>query len=299
MEGMVFDIQRYSIHDGPGIRTTIFLKGCALRCKWCSNPESQNPYPEIFVRNVRCNRCGKCLDVCPLGTITLDKGGIHIDRAKCNLCMKCVDVCHPGAISRVGENKDVEEVIQEASKDELFYRNSGGGVTISGGEPLYQEEFTLNLLKECKAKGLHTAIDTCGYGKWEALDKILEYTDLVLFDIKHLDPEMHRKGTGVQNKLILKNLERIAKRGKRIWIRIPVIPGYNSQESCIRNEAELAATIAAEKVSLLGYHEWGRSKYEALGVDYPLKDVEPMTEDQLEDLKGIVESYGLRVTLNY
>ena len=251
------------------------------------------------MRNVRCNRCGKCVDVCPLEAIVLDKDGVHIDRERCDLCVKCVDICHAGAISRVGKNMDVEEVIQEASKDELFYRNSGGGVTISGGEPLYQEEFTLALLKECKAKGLHTAIDTCGYGRWEVLDKILEYTDLVLFDIKHLDPEMHRKATGVGNELILKNLQRIAKRGKKVWIRVPVIPGYNSQESHLRKLAEFATTIAAEKVSLLGYHEWGKSKYEALGVDYPLKDVKPMTEDQLQDLKEIVESCGPRVTLNY
>jgi len=214
LQGTVFDIQRYSIHDGPGIRTTVFVKGCPLRCKWCSNPESQNSYPEVLFSKAKCDGCGKCVEVCPLGAIILDGDGIHIDRAKCDRCMKCLDVCYPHAIRCAGERKSVEEVIEEVSKDELFYRNSGGGVTISGGEPLFQPQFTLALLKECKERQLHTALDTCGFANWKEMEGILDYTDLVLFDIKHLDPEMHLMGTGLEMSLSLKTSTGLLKRGK-------------------------------------------------------------------------------------
>lgn len=296
---MIFDIQRYSIHDGPGIRTTVFVKGCPLRCKWCANPESQASYSEIFIRKDRCNRCGKCLNTCPLGAIVLNGDGLYLDRSRCDLCMKCVDVCLTGAISRTGKDMSVNEVVEEVSKDEIFYHNSGGGVTISGGEPLYQEAFTLSLLKECKKKGFHTALDTSGYGKWRMLDEILEYTDLVLFDIKHLDSDRHCEATGVGNEIILKNLKKIGEKGKRIWIRVPVIPGYNNSKEHIKRLADFLAEMPIEKVSLLAYHEWGKEKYTALGRDYLLNSLSSLKEEELYPLKNILETCGLKVTIGY
>lgn len=297
--GVVFDIQRYSIHDGPGIRTTIFVKGCPLRCEWCSNPESQNLHPEILVREEKCDRCGKCLDVCLLEAIVLNEDGLQMDRSICNRCMKCADVCLTDALSRTGKNMDVEEIVEEARKDEPFYRNSGGGVTISGGEPLHQWEFTLDILKGCMEKGLHTALDTCGYARWEIFNKILKCTDLVLYDIKHLNPQIHRELTGFGNDLILKNLKKTSEIEKRIWIRIPVIPGYSDSRGYIRELAEFLSEIRFEKVSLLAYHKWGMGKYKALGRQYPLNDLSSLEEDELYPLRDILESRGMEVTIGY
>lgn len=300
MKGLVFNIQRYSIHDGPGIRTTVFFKGCPLRCKWCSNPESLNPYPEIMVRATRCNGCGKCVEVCTTGAITLDKTNILVDRARCDLCMKCEEVCLIDAIEMTGQHMDVDEVVEECSKDELFYRNSGGGVTLSGGEPLYQPEFALNLLKSCKEKGLSTALDTSGYASWKVLEKVLQYTDLVLYDIKHIDSEMHHSSTGIKNDLILKNLRRVVDtRRARVWIRIPIIPNFNDSEQYIEKLAAFISQMPVEKISLLGYHEWGRPKYEFLGRDYPVNGSVSPSQERLQGLSDIMQSKGLEVTVGY
>ncbi|MBM4446980.1 MAG: glycyl-radical enzyme activating protein [Chloroflexi bacterium] len=299
-KGLVFSIQRYSIHDGPGIRTTVFFKGCPLRCKWCSNPESMNPYPELMVRDARCNECGKCLEVCVPGAITLDKTSVLVDRSRCDLCLKCVEVCFPSAIEITGQYMNVEEVVEECVKDELFYRNSGGGVTLSGGEPLYQPEFALELLKACKEKGLSTAIDTSGHASWEVLDKVLQYTDFVLYDIKHIDSEMHNSGTGVKNGLILKNLKRVVdtKRAK-VWIRIPVIPDFTDSEQYMERLTVFLTNMPVEKISLLGYHEWGRPKYGFVGREYPLDGSVSPSQERLQSLGDIIQSKGLEVTVGY
>ena len=298
-DGIIFNIQRYSIHDGPGIRTTVFLKGCPLRCRWCSNPESINLYPEIFFRQEKCDQCGKCVDVCTPKAITISESSIQINRVKCNLCMKCEDICTLDAINHIGEKLTVNEVVTEVMRDELFYNNSGGGVTISGGEPLYQIEFTLNLLKEFKKKSLHTTIDITGYAKSEDLDKILPYTDLILFDIKHLNPEMHQKGTGVTNEIILKNFERCLIKGMKVWVRLPVIPDFNDSNQYMDKLASFLSKKSIEKISLLKYHEWGRHKYKYLDRIYPLKDINFISDEQIQDFKNIIESYGLKVTLDY
>ncbi len=298
-DGIIFNIQKYSIHDGPGIRTTIFVKGCPLRCKWCANPESINPAPEIFLRKEKCDQCGKCLDVCDSSAIILDGESIEIDSTKCNLCLKCEMICSNGVISCTGREVSVDEVIFEAMQDEVFYNNSGGGITISGGEPLFQPNFTLKLLKEFKDKAIHTTIDTTGYASWEVIDEILSYTDLILYDIKHLDSQQHFKFTGVHNEIILNNLEKILEKGIRIWIRVPVIPEFNDSKEYIEKLAQFLAEKPIEKVSLLPYHEWGRHKYKYLGRVYPFRNAQFVDEKVIQEYKQILESYNLTVTTEY
>jgi len=299
-KGQVFSMQRYSIQDGPGIRTTVFVKGCPLRCTWCSNPESQNLNPEIMARQQKCEGCGECVQACPREAIHLVEGLATIDRAKCDLCMECVEVCPTGSLEVSGKEITIEEAVHECCQDEPFYKNSDGGVTLSGGEPLFQPEFTLQFLKACKEKGLHTALDTCGYAPWEVFEEILAYTDLVLYDVKHLDPEMHLRGTGVESGLILNNLRKTADSGQaRVWIRIPLIPGYNDSEEHVQAVANLLAEMSVEKISLLDYHEWGKPKYGFLGKDYPFEGGVSKDPERLERLKGIMEGPGRSVTIGH
>jgi pyruvate formate lyase activating enzyme len=299
-KGRIFSMQRFSIQDGPGIRTTVFVKGCPLRCTWCSNPESQDPDPEVMARQQKCQGCGECVAACSREAAVLVEGRVTIDRARCDLCMDCIEACPTGALEVSGEEITIEEAVHESCQDEPFYKNSDGGVTLSGGEPLYQPEFALHFLKACKDKGLSTAVDTCGHAAWEVLEEILAYTDLVLFDVKHLDPEMHRKGTGVPNDLILSNLGRILEsRRVRVWIRIPLIPGYNDSDEHARAVANLLAKTPVEKISLLDYHEWGRPKYGFLGRDYPFDGEVGEDQEKLERWKGILEAEGLSVTIGH
>lgn len=291
-KGLIFDIQKFSIHDGPGIRTTVFMKGCSLSCKWCSNPESINPNREIMTYDVRCIGCGKCVEACPVGAIVLTENGREITWDECDNCLECARVCPSKAIECVGAYMDVDEVVKKVEDDRIFYENSNGGMTVSGGEPLVQSEFVSELLKKCSEKGIHTALDTTGNASWEKVEDVLEYVDLVLMDIKHTDTERHREGTGAGNELILENAEKIAARA-RTWIRIPLIPGYNDSESNIRRVAEFASDIGAEKVSLLAYHELGSSKYPKLGRVYTMKDTNPPDEEEVERVREIIESYGL------
>jgi pyruvate formate lyase activating enzyme len=299
-EGVVFSIQRYSIQDGPGIRTTVFLKGCPLRCNWCSNPESQSPHPEIMFRKQQCQKCGTCADVCEIGAVTLIDGTPSLDRGTCTMCMDCVEACPSGALEISGRRMMLEDVVEESCKDELFYTNSGGGVTLSGGEPLSQPGFSARFLKACKDRSIHTALDTSGHATWQVMKSVLEYTDLVLFDLKHLSPEKHLEGTQAKNDLILENLRKtLDSKAARVWIRIPVIPGYNDAAPYLKELALVVAEMRAEKVSLLGYHQWGKAKYEALGREYPHREVDVLLKARLEFTKRLMESEGIEATIDH
>ena len=297
IQGWVFDIQRYSVNDGPGIRTTVFLKGCPLGCLWCDNPESQYKLPELLYLPSLCVNCQRCVAVCEFGATTVGPdGNIQIDRSLCQVCGKCVEACLTGARVLMGRLMGVEEVVQVVNKDTLFYRNSGGGVTVSGGEPTHQAEFVKALLARCHESGLHTALDTCGLVEWDVLEGILEYADLVLFDLKHMDSEEHRKLTGVGNEIILQNLERLAKL-KQVVVRIPLIPGLTDSKTNIEASGEFLARIGASKVDVVPYHQLGMGKYERLGKKYALTDVEPMSDEGTDLCIQVLERYGLEVDI--
>jgi pyruvate formate lyase activating enzyme len=297
--GLIFHAQRYSIQDGPGLRTTIFMKGCPLRCEWCHNPESIKPYPELMSRDRKCLKFGKCVRACPTGAITLDQTeGRKIDREKCTLCFDCVSICPTEALEKVGVYVTVDEVMAEIEKDELFYRKSGGGVTISGGEPLLQGEFVHDLLQACKQRHLHTALDTSGYAHWSVLKSVLEYVDLVLYDVKHMDLQLHKQGTGVGNSLILTNLHRIPPKVK-VWLRLPLIARYNDSHENVRKVAELALEVKAEKISALLYHEWATGKYSSLGREYSRWGAKPPSAEHVQQLKNMCEDLGVKFTVGY
>jgi pyruvate formate lyase activating enzyme len=296
IEGLVFNIQRFSLHDGPGIRSTVFLKGCPLRCRWCSNPESMNVYPEIMTFDIKCIKCGKCVPVCPSGAISLVAGKREIDWSRCNQCLKCVEVCPSGAIQQMGKSMTVSEVFTEVEKDILFYKNSNGGVTFSGGEPLLQWKFVRDIARQCKLSGIHTALDTSGYARWEVIQKVLDYIDLVLFDIKHIEQSKHGAGTGVRNQIILQNLARSAEKVK-IWLRIPVIAGFNDSKEFISEVADIAEKFKVDKVSLLSYHQWGMSKYARLGRTCPCSDIEVPSEQKIQAFNDLMQSRGLNATI--
>jgi pyruvate formate lyase activating enzyme len=291
-KGIVFNIQRYSIDDGPGIRSTVFLKGCPLRCLWCSNPESQKAWPEVAHRDSLCNKCGRCREVCSVQAITIDAKGVHISRRLCNTCGKCVEVCNLGALQFFGKEMHVEEVFHEIQKDIQYYNGSGGGITISGGEPLYQPEFTIALLKQCQDKGIHTCIETSGYAEASVLEAVLPYTSLVLFDLKHMDPVIHQKLTGLSNKVIIRNLKLIIAKGNPVIIRVPVIPGKNdSSEELTAIARTVASMNQLRKVDLLPYHGFGMGKYQMLDQRYQLSQLVRPTDIELQRSKQIFEAF--------
>ena len=294
-QGFVFNIQHYSIHDGPGIRTTVFTKGCPLSCAWCQNPESQSMAPELFFTAEKCTGCGACAAVCPEKAIKIAEGKSKTNRALCKGLGKCAEICPNEARTIMGKKMSAGEVFKDVNADAVFYSRSGGGVTISGGEPLSQPDFTRAIFELCKEAGLSTALDTCGYAVWEVFQKVLPYVDVVLFDFKHMDSETHRKLTGVSNELILENAGRIIREFPDIIFiaRIPVVPGCNDDEENITREAEFIKGLGTPvKVHLLPYHRLGETKYERLEKPGTLKIIPP-TEEHMEKLRKIVESLGL------
>lgn len=299
--GLIWDIKKYALHDGPGIRTTIFFKGCPLRCLWCCNPESQHFNPEIFWIKENCIKCDLCLEICPAKAIFEEKEGkkgINYDR--CDLCGLCVNLCPGRALHLVGRRVTVDEVLREIAQDAVFYYRSCGGLTLSGGEPTAQPDFAYELLRRYKIEemGLHTSIETCGYVDWPTLARLLEYTDLFQYDIKHMDPHEHYRITGVRNGLILQNAIRIAESPKKLIIRLPLIPGYNDTEENILKTAAFAHSLPdVEELDLLPYHRLGEPKYLRLGREYALSGTTTIPPERVAAIRRIVENFGLRVRI--
>ncbi len=300
--GNVFNIQRFSIEDGPGIRSTVFLKGCPLRCLWCSNPESQLSSPQVGYRQSVCIHCGRCFKACDQGAICLENGEpprVKIDRRMCSVCGKCVDACPAGALKTYGKRMTVEEVYEEIGRDAGYYSKSGGGVTVSGGEAMAQAEFTIALLKKCKAAGIHTVLDTCGFYDNKLVNEVCDYVDLVLYDIKHMDNEEHIRCTGVSNKLILENARLFVQRGVDMWIRVPLIPGFNDSPKNLEDTALFVRNLRPGlSVTLLPYHNFGQNKYKMLDMTYPLDGLEKSNKQHLDECKAVFDRLGVKCSIN-
>jgi len=296
-DGIVFNIQRYSIHDGPGIRTTVFLKGCPLSCWWCQNPESQLSGQEMIFWGDRCIGCGACSTICPSDAIQIKNGIPLTEKEKCILCGKCIEKCPALAREMIGEKLTIEEVIKEIEKDLVFYEESGGGVTFSGGEPLGQSEFLEGLLNGCREKKIHTAVDTSGYISWEILNKINSKVDLFLYDLKIMDNERHKKYTGISNEIILENLKKLSSVHHNISVRFPVIPGINDDYQNIRETGEFLSPLKITQVNLLPYHYIGIDKYRRLGRTYKLVTTQPPSEEKLSEVSTILRKFDLNVKL--
>ena len=298
MTGIVFDIKRFAIHDGPGIRTTVFLKGCPLGCYWCHNPESQAPRPVLMQYPRNCIGCRACVAACPRGALSVGEEQIVINRAACQSCGACAEVCYAQALVLLGKEMAVEEVLAEVVKDRAFYATSGGGMTLSGGEPMYQADFTRGLLQAAKAEGLHTALDTSGYARWELYEQVLPYVDLVLFDLKHTSATRHQVGAGVDNALILENLRRLAASGVEILVRVPTVPGFNASAEEIGAMARLLASLPrAVPMELLPYHRLGEGKYASLGQEAPEQQTTTPEAELLEALAEVARGLGVECKL--
>lgn len=295
LKGQVFNIQRYSTSDGPGIRTTVFLQGCPLKCLWCANPESQ-PYHEVMMYfENSCVQCGRCVPVCPTGASKMVDDELVIDHSLCTNCGACVEACLSDARSISGKWMTVDEVMDVINKDSNFYHNSGGGVTFSGGECATQPEFLAALVDRCYQRGIHICMDTTGYASWDVLEQILPKVDVVLLDIKHLDNEKHIEYTGVSNELILDNAAKMKQMGKKVIVRVPLIPLHNNSESNLKSLGRFMKLWGLNRVDLLPYHKMGLSKFDALGKEYPLQDLAELSKDEVQKAVEIMKSFDLEV----
>ena len=299
LTGVIFNIQRFSIHDGPGIRTTVFLKGCPLNCWWCHNPESRDARPVLSLLPERCIECESCVDACPEGLACPIHGNGNNTSGHCQRCGKCAAACPSGARTMIGNPYTVENLMLELDKDQIFYDESGGGITFSGGEPVMpptNSTFLMACLKSCRDRGYHRAVDTSGYVPRDTLLEIAEMTDLFLYDIKHMDGRLHRRYTGVPNVSILENLKSLSRAGAHVLVRIPLIPGINDDENNLDETARFVASLERPyPVQLLPYHKVGGDKYRRLGQPYSLDDIEPPEPEHTEKLADRMRAFGLEV----
>ncbi|MFD1317465.1 choline TMA-lyase-activating enzyme [Loigolactobacillus zhaoyuanensis] len=300
-QAMVFNVQKYNVYDGPGIRTIVFLKGCPLRCQWCSNPEGLEQKYQVMYKSDLCTNCGACVDACPMGIHYIDENGQHQVRRdrSCNGCRKCVEVCPVAALNITGQVRTISELMEIIHEDDAFYEMSGGGVTLSGGECTAQPEAAIALLRACKNDGINTAIETCGHTKLDNILKIAEYTDLFLYDLKHMDPIKHNQLTGISNERILANLQELLKLGYKIKIRMPLLKGIND------SKAEIDAIIDFlrpykdlpnfQGINLLPYHKLGVNKYGQLGMEYPVDGDPSLSDEDLDRIEGWIAEYDFPV----
>jgi len=296
--GIIFDVKRYAIHDGPGIRTTVFFKGCPLQCGWCHNPESWREGPEHSLRTSRCIGCGRCVEACPHGAISGTGEPSTTDPSKCVLCGACVEACPAGAREILGCLLTVEQVLAQIERDVVFYDESDGGVTFSGGEPLSQAAFLGKLLAECKAREIHTAVDTTCHAPWEVVEAVAEHVDLFLIDIKHMDPAIHERFTGVSNDLILQNSRRLAQREKEIIIRIPLVPGVNDDDENIAATGEFVSSLGGvTRIDVLPHNEAARGKLGRLTQGHELLQVEPPAAERIQAIVQQLEQSGFTVKI--
>ena len=291
--GMIFNIQKFSLNDGPGIRTVVFFKGCPLKCTWCANPESQEPRLQILWDEKKCLHCDTCVRSCPTLAVKNIDGKIFVGHKNCSACGICVKNCPAHALKPEGEKKSVDEVMKIILQDLPFYEESGGGVTLSGGEATMQPEFALELLKALKEKNIHTAIETTGFASPAIFQRIIEYLDLLLFDIKHWDEEKHKEKTGVSNLPILKNMKYAIESGKEVLPRLPVIPNYNDSLDDAKKFSERLKEVGAKKVQLLPFHQFGENKYKMLGKNYEFTHVKGLHPEDLKDFQKIFLDNGI------
>lgn len=288
----LMDIKRFAVHDGPGIRTTLFLKGCSLRCLWCHNPEGIGRETQLAFYDHKCIQCGECAKVCPTGAHRISDTGHSFIRSACIGCGACEKVCLGGALTLFGRQINVDEAYEIVTEDAVFYRETGG-VTVSGGEPLLNPDFIYALFTRLKANGIHTAVDTCGNVPWENFAKVLPAADLFLYDIKHIDPDAHKKLTGADNRRILNNLRNLSEAGAKIELRMPLVPQSNDSEETLRGIGAFLKDLNITRMKVLPYHSMARSKYAALGMCDTMPDVPSPTDEDLQNAVNLLRSYGI------
>ncbi len=291
--GLLMDVKRFAVHDGPGVRTTLFLKGCSLRCIWCHNPEGISPRPQTAYYAHKCIGCGECARVCPAGAQRMDASGHRFEREKCVACGACEEACLGEAMKLFGRTVTVDEAESIALEDRAFYDHSGGGVTVSGGEPLLQADFVQALFERLKEQGVHTAVDTCGNVPWTAFEKVLPVADMFLFDVKHIDSDAHRALTGAGSERILDNLRRLSDANARIEIRMPLVPKANDDADVLERIGALLGSLHIETMRVLPYHSLARSKYAALRLPDTMPDVPSPDDEQIARAVNILRAHGV------
>jgi pyruvate formate lyase activating enzyme len=296
ISGLIFHVMRFSLYDGPGIRTTVFLKGCPLNCWWCHNPESQAYLPDVMYTSGRCIRCGDCIAACQSHALRWEDGPLR-DQALCVLCGECAEACPADARQLLGRRMSVPELMQRLRRDLVFYEESGGGVTFSGGEPLQQPEFLEAALVACRKEGLHTAVDTCGYASEAVLRRIIRHADLFLYDLKVLDETRHRQFAGVSNEPILRNLALLAREHGTVIVRIPVVPGVNEDDANLGENFRFLSSLGLRRVDLLPDHPAGIEKYHRLGIEYPLHDAKTPSHERLEEVAARYRDQGFEIRI--